>query len=208
MTGSLEIDHVLIPVDDLDAAGASVRARFGLSSIEGGRHPKWGTANRLIPLGDTYIELVAVVDRDVAELSAFGRWVLGATVGQPLGWAVRARDIEDVGRRLGLWIADGARVTPDGDVLRWRSAGLDEAIAEPGLPFFIEWADRTHLPGAAPVRHPGGQVRLRRLSLKADPARLAHWLGRNELPLSVTTGPSGVDAVVLAREEQEFAIRL
>jgi hypothetical protein len=208
VSGALEIDHILIPVDDLAAAGARTTATFGLTSIEGGRHPRWGTANRLIPLGDAYIELVAVVDRDVAELSAFGRWVLGANVGQPLGWAVRTRDIESVSRRLGLSIGEGSRTTPDGDVLSWRSAGLDEAIAEPGLPFFIEWADGTRLPGAAPVTHPGGDVRLQRLSLKADPARLAHWLGGTDLPLSVTPGRSGVDSVVLGRGEQEFAIQL
>ena len=86
-----QIDHVLIPVDDLAAAGASVTALHGLTSTEGGRHPAWGTANRLIPLGDTYVELIEVVDRDVAALSGFGRWILGATVGQPLGWAVRTR---------------------------------------------------------------------------------------------------------------------
>jgi glyoxalase-like protein len=206
----LAIDHVLIPVDYLAAAGAIVKARYGLTSIEGGRHPGWGTANRVIPLGDAYVELVAVVDRDAAALSTFGRWILGATPGQPLGWAVRTRAIAEVGQRLGLSIAEGSRTTPDGDVLEWRSAGLDEATAEPGLPFFIEWADGVRLPGAAPVHHPSGNVQLRRLSLAADPARLALWLGPNELqlPLSVKRGRSGVVSVVLAHAEQEFSIRI
>jgi hypothetical protein len=64
----LAIDHVLIPVDDLAAAGATMKARYGLTSIEGGRHPGWGTANRVVPLGDAYLELVAVIDRDAAAL--------------------------------------------------------------------------------------------------------------------------------------------
>ena len=98
----LAIDHVLIPVDDLVAAGAIVKAGYGLTSIEGGRHPGWGTANRVVPLGDAYIELVAVIDRNAAALSTFGRWILGATPGQPLGWAVRTRAIAEVGQRLGL----------------------------------------------------------------------------------------------------------
>ena len=98
----LAIDHVLIPVDDLAAAGAIVKAMYGLTSIEGGRHPGWGTANLVVPLGDAYVELVAVVDRDAAALSAFGRWILAATPGQPLGWAVRTRAIAEVGQRLGL----------------------------------------------------------------------------------------------------------
>jgi hypothetical protein len=204
----LAIDHVLIPVDDLAAAAAIVEVRYGLTSIEGGRHPGWGTANRVVPLGNAYVELIAVVDRDAAALSTFGRWILAATRGQPLGWAVRTRDIAEVGQRLGLSITEGSRTTPDGDVLRWRSAGLDEATAEPGLPFFIEWADGVRLPGEAPVHHPRGNVRLRRLSLAADSARLGHWLGRNELPLSVKRGRSGVVSVVLAHDDQEFAIRI
>ena len=204
----LAIDHVLIPVDDLAAAGAIVKARYGLTSIEGGRHPGWGTANRVVPLGDAYVELVAVVDRDAATLSAFGRWILGATPGQPLGWAVRTGAIAEVGHRLGLTITEGSRTTPDGDVLRWRSAGLDEATAEPGLPFFIEWAHGVRLPGAAPVRHARGNVQLRRLWLAVDAARLAHWLGQNKLPLWVKRGGSGGVSVVLADDEHEFAFRI
>ena len=204
----LAIDHVLIPVDDLVAAGAIVKAGYGLTSIEGGRHPGWGTANRVVPLGDAYIELVAVIDRNAAALSTFGRWILGAAPSQPLGWAVRTRAIAEVGQRLGLSITEGSRSTPDGDVLRWRTAGLDEATAEPGFPFSIEWADGVRLPGTAPVHHPSGTVQLRRLSLAADPARLAHWLGQDELPLSVKRGRSGIVSVVLAHDEQEFAIRI
>ena len=205
---SLAVDHVLIPVDDLEVAGAIVEARYGLTSIDGGRHPGWGTANRIVPLGDAYVELVAIVDRDAAALSTFGRWILGATLGQPLGWAVRTRAIAEIGQRLGLSIAEGSRKTPDGDALRWRTAGLEEATAEPGLPFFIEWADGVRLPGAAPVHHPSGNVQLRRLSLAVDPARLADWLGRNELPLSTKRGGSGVVSVFLGHDEEEFAIRI
>ena len=204
----LAIDHVLIPVDDLTAAAAIVEARYGLTSIEGGRHPAWGTANRVVPLGDAYVELVAVIDRDAAAASTFGRWILGATPGQPLGWAVRTRAIADVAQRLGLSIAEGSRTTPGGDALRWRTTGLDEAVAEPGLPFFIEWADGVRLPGATPIHHPIGDVRLRRLSLAVDPARVGHWLGQNELPLSLKQGRAGVVSVVLGHGEHEFAIRI
>ena len=205
---ALAIDHVLIPVDDLDAAGAIVEAGYGLTSIAGGHHPTWGTANRIVPLGDAYLELVAVVDRDAAALSAFGRWILEAPVGQPVGWAVRTRSIADIGRRLGLPITEGSRATPDGDVLRWRSAGLDVAAAEPGLPFFIEWGAGVPLPGTARAHHSVGDVRLRRLSLTADPARLADWLGPNDLPLVVTAGLPGVVAVVLASGDREFSFRI
>src|SRR5207253_9345067 len=54
----VELDHVLIAVDDLAAAARELEARHGLASIRGGRHPGWGTANRIVPLGQTYLELV------------------------------------------------------------------------------------------------------------------------------------------------------
>ena len=89
----MELDHVLIAASDLAAAASAIEARHGLASVEGGRHPGWGTANMIVPLGETYLELVAVVDESEASRSAFGRWVARAdphaTLAQPLGWAVR-----------------------------------------------------------------------------------------------------------------------
>jgi hypothetical protein len=52
---ALELDHVLIAVSDLAAAAREIEVRYGLVSIEGGRHPGWGTANRIVPLGETYL---------------------------------------------------------------------------------------------------------------------------------------------------------
>src|SRR5437764_15398189 len=59
---ALRIDHVVWGVEDLDRAAAGVRERHGLASVPGGRHPGWGTANRIIPLGPSYLELLAVAD--------------------------------------------------------------------------------------------------------------------------------------------------
>ena len=109
----MEIDHVLIAVTDLAVASRELEEHHGLASIEGGRHPGWGTANRIVPLGDTYLELAAVVDKNVAVQTAFGRWVAGED-SQPrlLGWAVRTDDLEPVARRLNLNIEDGSRTHP------------------------------------------------------------------------------------------------
>src|SRR5215213_9383959 len=68
----LAIDHIVVPVSDLDRAAAEVEARYGLASVEGGRHPAWGTANRIVPLGDAYVELVAVADPKTAHRATFG----------------------------------------------------------------------------------------------------------------------------------------
>src|SRR5262245_13448232 len=71
----MELDHVLIAVTDLEEAARGFESRYGLASVDGGRHRDFGTANRIIPLGSTYLELVAVVDPGAAAGSSFGWWV-------------------------------------------------------------------------------------------------------------------------------------
>ena len=71
----LAIDHVIVIVEDLDAAARRYYEQTGLASVSGGRHPGHGTANRIVPLGSSYIELMAVVDRVEADSSPLGSWV-------------------------------------------------------------------------------------------------------------------------------------
>ena len=89
----MEFDHVLVPVADLRRSVSEFERRYGLISVDGGPHSDWGTANRIVPLGEAYIELVAVVDAERAGRSVFGRWIADAAVGRPLGWAVRTSDL-------------------------------------------------------------------------------------------------------------------
>ena len=201
----LAIDHVILPVRDLALEAAGLEARYGLASIEGGRHPAWGTANWIIPLGDTYIELVAVGDDESARRSAFGQWIASALPGRPLGWAVRTNSIDAVGRRLGLPVVPGSRVEPGGGLITWRSVGLDIVVREPGLPFFIQWGNGVPLPGAAAVSHPGGPATLKLLSVAADQERLADWLGDHDLPIAVI-GPRARSAITLSRGHGHFTI--
>ena len=201
----LTIDHVILPVRDLAPEVARLKARYGLVSVEGGRHPAWGTANWIVPLGDAYLEIVAVADSETAGRSAFGRWVATAIPGRPLGWAVRTDSIGGVGRRLGQPVVPGSRVDSRGALVTWRSVGLEIAVRESGLPFFIQWGDDVPLPGAAAVRHQGGPSTLKRLSVAADQGRLADWLGDHDLPIAVT-GPSGTWAITLTREQGDFTL--
>ena len=201
----LAIDHVILPVRDLGLEAAELEARYGLASVEGGRHPAWGTANRIVPLGDSYLELVAVVDqrdRGPDRLRAMDRR-RDARACARLG---RSNDsIDAVGRRLGQPVLPGSRTTPSGAVVSWRSVGADIAIREPGLPFFIQWGDGMPLPGAAAVKHRGGPITLKTLSVAADPVRLAGWLGDHDLPIAVT-GLSGTSAMTLTGGRGDFSI--
>ena len=201
----LAIDHVIVPVGDLELEATRLKARYGLASVQGGLHPAWGTANWIVPLGDAYLELVAVADSEIAARSAFGRWVAAAIPGRPLGWAVRTDSIDAVGRRLGQPVVPGSRVDPRGALITWRSVGLDIAVREPGLPFFIQWGDGVPLPGAAAVRHRDGPATLKRVSVAADQERLADWLGAHDLPIAVA-GPSGKWAITLTRRRGDFTL--
>ncbi len=180
----------------------------GLASIEGGRHPGWGTANRIVPLGESYLELIAVVDDAEAAASPFGRWVAaaGSATLRPLGWAVRTEQLGEVARRLGLTVGAGSRAASTGRLLTWRLAGVEQAAAEGSLPFFIEWGTGTPFPGGARISHPVGSVRLSSLRLRGDADRLAAWLGEHRLPITVGPGAPPVSSVVLTGDDGEIVL--
>lgn len=205
---NIDLDHVLIAVEDLAKAGQEFEVGHGLGSVEGGRHPAWGTANRIIPLGDSYLELIAVIDAALAAESAVGRWVASAVTetARPLGWAVRTSHLDEMARRLDLPISAGSRVTPGGERLGWRAAGMEQAIAEPALPFFIEWAPGTRLPGQADIRHPAGEARISRLVLDEDPNRLTDWLGDHQLPIVVRRGTAAVREIHISSDTGEIVL--
>ena len=195
-------------MDDLATAGRAIEARHGLTSIEGGRHPGWGTANRIVPLGDAYLELIAVVDEAEAAQSPFGSWVAGASPRPAalLGWAVRTNELDEIARRLGLAVAAGSRATRDGRVVRWRLAGIEQAAAEPSLPFFIGWEPGTLLPGRAPATHRAAAVQIAGLEIDGDPDRLAQWLGADRLPITVRPGEPALESVVLTGPAGEIVL--
>jgi hypothetical protein len=205
--GFVELDHVLIPVADLSSEVSKFEARYGLGSVDGGRRAGWGTANRIVPLGQTYLELVAVVDSKEAADSAFGRWVAAARPGWPLGWAVRTDDMDAVAGRLGLSVGSGSRLTATGELLRWRIAGVEQSMVEPSLPFFIEWAPETELPGTTGVEHTMAVKGIKELIVEGDQDRFDSWLGVHQLPVTVRPGSPRIVAIVLSTQSGDVLIR-
>jgi hypothetical protein len=205
----LRLDHVVYAVPDLEEAAVRFREEYGLDSAEGGRHDRWGTANRIAPLGDQYVELVAAVDKTAAARTGFGRGVLErASAGG--GWftlAVVADDLDAVAERLGLEIGSGSRTRPDGEVLRWRSAGLDDPRREPWMPFFLAWdvPDEMH-PGRARAGHGVRAHGIAWVEAGGDAERLREWLGGEELPIRVIEGELGLLRVGVATPDREIVI--
>jgi len=145
------IDHLVVAVADPDEAATELAATLGLEPGDGGRHDRLGTYNRLLWLGDTYLELIGVFDASLAATSWVGAPALRAIEagGGLATWAISSDDIEaDVAmlRTRGSLLSEpvtGERVRPDGRVVRWRLAA-GERLDPDRPPFLIE-----HDPSAA-----------------------------------------------------------
>ena len=185
----LGIDHLVIAVADPDAAAADLESALGLAATGGGRHEKAGTLNRLIFLGDTYVELIGVWDRALAAANPIGAAALAALdAGMPglVTWAITTDDARrEVAalRAAGSPIGDavpGERIRPDGEAVRWHVATAPPLAAdrppfliehEPGGP---EWSDEARLARAAFVHPFGGRARIVGLELVIErPAEVA-----------------------------------
>ena len=174
----MRLDHVSYAVshDELADTVQRLGADLGAGFIDGGRHPRFGTQNFILPLvGNTYIEIVAALDHPAADQAPFGRAVRNRAEagGGWLGWVVAVDDLAPIEARLGRAAIDGHRRRPDGYDLQWRQLGVLDLIQDPQLPFFISWI--------SPIsEHPSrthSDVRISRIELAGDPDVVCEWLG-------------------------------
>lgn len=196
----LVIDHVVLAVQDLDVAGERLLSDHGLASVPGGRHARWGTANRIVPLGADYLELIAVVDPQQASGSALGRALTELTADGDRWFSIclASDDVDPIAARLALPVEPGARTRPDGTEVRWRGAGVDAPTRPRWLPFFITWETAPDLhPGRTPIEHPSGANGIDWIEVGGDPERLSTWLGRADLPIRVVDEEPEVRRVAL-----------
>src|SRR5262245_57733018 len=195
------IDHVVIVVSDLDAAAELLYERHGLASVAGGRHAGQGTGNRIVPLGESYLELMAVVDGDEAAGSPLGSWVerrLGAFGDAPAALCLRTDDIDALARRTGHPSLPMRRIRPDGATLDWHLVAIEAAMTE-SLPFFIQWhVDPADHPSRMSVAHRGDPSGIESVDFGGDEQRLASWLGSYELPLRLVEDRPGPVRVAIA----------
>ncbi len=203
----LRFDHVIIAVTDLEEAARRLYDRFGLASVAGGRHAGHGTANRLVPLGHDYLELVTVVDQEEAKASPFGHWVhTHSAPGSAAGLCVRTSDLIGIEHRLGLPAVPMTRTRPDGTVLKWRLLGIEPALAQ-GLPFFIEWdVGSDDHPGRADAAHGVEPTGISWVEAGGEPGVFAGWLGPHMLDLRVTDGVPGVHRVSVGTAEGDVVL--
>ncbi len=186
--------QAIVLVTDLDAAGRRLEA-LGLTVLEGGRHPGRGTANRIVPLGHQYLELLAIVDEAEARSSPRGRPVVDALSARGPGlarWSVEPDDIAATATRVGHPIERRHRLLPDGTALTWRSVAVDTAWRQPWRCAFMAWDNPVTHPGRLPVTHPNGAFGFARLGVVVpDMAAALEWLGGRPPPgVVMTVGPA------------------
>jgi hypothetical protein len=207
-SADLVLDHVLVAVDDLDATEERLRRECGLACAEGGRHLDMGTANRLVPLGSAYLELL-VVDNESDDLPNpyFRDRVreVRARGPRPFAYVVRGTHegvLDDTARRLDQTPSSVSRTRPDGSVLTWRLMGMAEALTDGAVPGVIEWKPGEN-PGRIPVDHTVAPVGIVDLEIRCPGARLASWLRPHPgLPLRpVDAEPPGPGQIVVGLED-------
>jgi len=172
----LELDHLVIAATDLDSGEAWLRERLGTALAPGGRHPGWGTHNRLLALGNrVYLELIAIDPAAPAPLAPrpFGLDdpALLDRLGQAprlVHWLVRSTDLDTDLAALGY--SPGPVVPMTRGTLRWRiTVPADGRPAGDGLlPSVIAWD--VPLSEQPPARLPPSGVRLAGLSVRGPDA--------------------------------------
>jgi hypothetical protein len=185
----LVFDHIAVSADTLADGVAWVEDRLGVALAGGGQHPHMATHNRLLGLGDLYLEVIA--SDPTAPRPAWPRWFdLDRFTGPSrlTNWVARCDDLE---AEVAL-SPDGIGVPvalARGD-FRWRMAVPGDGILpyDGAFPALIEWQGSAH---PAP-RLPDMGVRLIRLALihpQADALRDA-LAGRLDDPrICIEPGP-------------------
>lgn len=175
---AMRVDHVSYAADPdgLQMTAERLSKLIGVEPVDGGVHPRFGTRNVVLPLANrNYLEVVEVLDHPASDKAAFGQAVRARSEagGGWMGWVVAVDDIRTAEERLGRAATAGNRTRPDGVELRWRQLGIRGLMADPQLPFFVQWEDLS----VHPSHGASGDVALKRLEIAGDPDRVREWLG-------------------------------
>lgn len=181
------LDHVIIGVHDLAQATTIFSEKIGLAPSGGGTHPSEGTSNRIIVIGDTYLELITIQTPSEARQSTRDRLAKGDGY---LNFALTSNDIEADTRQM---ISRGVSVigpkpgqlkASNGQVRRWSRTNIERPDLTHHYPFIIQHDSageerRFRLAGwTEPPQHPLGAVQI--LSVTIAVSNLAEATSRFE----------------------------
>ena len=176
---AMRLDHVSYAVpashlgDEVQRLGASAGGIFR----DGGRHPRFGTRNFVLPLaGGSYLEVVATLDHPASDRAPFGQAVKyrAERGGGWMAWVLAVDDIASAEQRLGRPAVDGMRHRPDGVDLTWKQLGVKDVMEDPQVPFFVQWlSPAKHHPSIGAEDLP----RIERLEIGGDAGSVNDFLG-------------------------------
>jgi hypothetical protein len=202
----MRLDHLSFAAgpDGLASTAQRIGGLLGTEFRDGGVHPRFGTRNMILPLaGNTYLEIVEVLDHPASDKAPFGQAVRARSQlgGGWLGWVVAVDDITAVEKRLGREAATGNRKRPDGTELLWKQIGVNGLLADPQLPFFVQWESPASMHPSAGA---SDDHSLACLEIAGDPQRVSEWLGESvEAPLEDVkvewVAPNGTPGIIAAQ---------
>lgn len=200
------LDHLIVAVRDPDRAAEALEQALGLRAGPGGRHEAHGTFNRLIWLGDSYVELMGVFDERLASESWWGKHAIAVldAGGGMMGLALASDDasadaalLRSGGSTLRS-AEEGERRRPDGGAVRWQLARPPSADPDLGLVFLIthdqdaaEWTAGERAVRAAAVHPLGTPARLERAQVRVGDIRAATTRIHRELGLAFRPSLAG-----------------
>ena len=204
MAEVIGIDHVIVAVDDLEAASTLFSAGLGFHISGGGMHPQFGTANRIIVLEDEYIELLAPQPGEQP------RGIVGGLLKEGVGSLACIPSLRDPEAFATGACARGLAVNgpqpgrleaAEGFSRGWKTVALPDKML-PGMPFCIkhdcEGDERRRLLagpiGQAP--HANGAARIAGITLAVGDCHAA--AERFEQVLGLQAETEGQDSMLIA----------
>ena len=173
----VRVDHVVIVSTDAEQACQRLYDATGLLSVPGGTHDGLGKRNRIVPLGEGYLEVLEVHDVEMAALNAFGRLGLAG---------LRAAAAEGRTEHLAAWsgavssaVSVAAQIGESTMALSRAGVGVqltgaDLSAADPARPFFLERSAGQVSPESLEVEHRVQPTRIVRM-MAATPDESAAW---------------------------------
>jgi len=141
------LDHITVVADSLEQGAAYVREHLGVSAQLGGEHPKMGTHNLLLKLGnELFLEIIAINPQSKAPKQSrwFGLDTLKGRVPRLATWVIGTKDIQSDLTKSPLELGKATEITRG--ELTWKiSIGNDgELILDGAYPSLIEWPTGVH----------------------------------------------------------------
>lgn len=199
---TLRLDHLAVSAVTLEGGVAAVEEALGVRLAGGGQHPHMATHNRLLALGDIYLEVIAT--DPAAPRPAWPRWFdLDRFAGRPrlTNWVCACDDLEAA--LAGAPSGVGVPVDLQRGDYRWRMAvPADGRLPfDGGFPALIQWQGALHPARALPesgirlalleITHPQAEALEQALSGRFHDTRVVFCPGPDKAMRAVFATPWG-----------------